>query len=163
MPQITFSTNAKPVAALLKRFGEQVVVDVQDELFDAQNRIKDELSVPGTQVAHPVKWSGEEDSRLHTTKQQRAFFASEGFGGGIPHERTDRHVKGWKVTRLTNGSMIENNVKGSKMLYGDFRGQGQAPMFQGAWVLFRRVVDGVYAKLPITVMNAMRKLASRLS
>lgn len=34
-----------------------------------------------------------------TLKQQSAFFASDGFGGGIPHQRGNppRHIKAWKV------------------------------------------------------------------
>ena len=37
-----------------------------------------------------------------TPKQQRAFFASNGFGGGVPHRRTGAMIKGWKNSAKVN-------------------------------------------------------------
>lgn len=47
-------------------------------------------------------------TRLMTPRQRRAFFASDGFGGGIPHTRTDAVPQGWKaeVETFSDGGAV---------------------------------------------------------
>lgn len=61
-------------------------------------------------------------TRLMTERQRRAFFATNGFGGGIPHQRTHGLAQGWKykVVTLENGGAftIYNEVPGINYVEG---------------------------------------------
>lgn len=41
---------------------------------------------------YPLRWASE--------RQRRAFFATNGFGGGIPYRRTGNMSRAWKVTAV---------------------------------------------------------------
>jgi hypothetical protein len=55
----------------------------------ARRRVKRALGTPPGPVVYPIEWTSE--------KQRRAFFATDGFGAGIPYERTNTLVEGWEV------------------------------------------------------------------
>lgn len=61
-------------------------------------------------------------TRLMTPRQRRAFWATDGFGGGIPHVRTHAISEGWKyrVAALDNGGefVIYNDVPGVNYVEG---------------------------------------------
>jgi hypothetical protein len=54
----------------------------------------------GSPVTYPVKWDSD--------KQRKAFFATNGFGKGIPYVRTNQYVNGWQVAQFANGYSISN-------------------------------------------------------
>lgn len=59
-----------------------------------------------------------------TEKQRRAFFATDGFGRGIPTQRTGKVTAGWRV-RVENTPeggriIIENTTPYAKYVYGQF-------------------------------------------
>jgi hypothetical protein len=62
--------------------------------------------------------SGDWDSEA----QQRAFHATNGFGGGIPHRRTNRIPQGWRFNAMVQGdtitAVIRNDEPGAKYVYG---------------------------------------------
>lgn len=41
-------------------------------------------------VKYPIQWESD--------RQRRAFFATDGFGGGIPYRRTGRLLEKWEIT-----------------------------------------------------------------
>lgn len=53
--------------------------------------------VPGP-PRYPIRWTSE--------RQRRAFFASDGFGGGIPTQRTGRLVQGWRMKVIYSAAAI---------------------------------------------------------
>lgn len=73
---------------------------------------------------NPYQWQSE--------KQRRAFFATDGFGGGIPYRRTGKS-KNWTVRTLRRGyqARIENKDAGG---YMDF--------VQGKWQQRGHIKDG---------------------
>lgn len=79
------------------------------------NRVLQRLTtIPGPPV-YPIRWKSE--------RQRRAFFASKGFGKGIPTRRTYAIVKGWHVVYLptqTGGAVsLINEVPGMQYVQGD--------------------------------------------
>ena len=64
---------------------------------------------------YPIRWTSE--------RQRRAFFASNGFGRGIPTQRTDRMVNAWEVTYKPTPSggllWLENPVSYAGFVVGD--------------------------------------------
>lgn len=76
---------------------DKVISVVQDVASDVTNKnasaIKSDLGrYPGA-VKYPIQWTSE--------KQRRAFFATDGFGSGIPYKRTNNLAKSWDVTTST--------------------------------------------------------------
>lgn len=66
--------------------------------------------------SYPIRWKSE--------KQRRAFFATNGFGRGIPTKRSGRYLKGWRVLYTPVNAYIgtltaENNVPYAKFISGD--------------------------------------------
>lgn len=54
-------------------------------------------------VAYPIEWE--------TEKQRRAFFATDGFGHGIPYSRSHDYVNAWHVTADYEGGLTAINVR----------------------------------------------------
>lgn len=78
---------------------------------------------------YPVRWK--------TRKQQRAFFASNGFGRGIPSQRTHELSKGWKITvdaADKGGSIVVRNAAPeAAFVYGDELNEiERQPMFDAS-------------------------------
>ncbi len=65
-------------------------------------------------VVYPIRW--------RSVKQRRAFFASNGFGKGIPYQRTGTAAASWEieVTQVDNATLvaISNPVDYSQFVYG---------------------------------------------
>lgn len=87
---------------------KQVVAEVEPTALD-------ELGF--TPEASP--WSEDNPIPWTSVVQGAAFHASGGFGGGIPHVRTNALPDGWIVSNDGNGkTMIANNAPGALYVYG---------------------------------------------
>lgn len=60
---------------------------------------------------NPYKWQSE--------KQRRAYFATDGFGGGIPYKRTDKLSQGWALNGLPYRPVITNPEPHAPYVMGD--------------------------------------------
>jgi hypothetical protein len=70
---------------------------------------------------NPYLWQSE--------RQRKAFFATNGFGGGIPHVRTHETAGGWNITEQdSNWTMVKivNAAKGAPFVFGDEQQRGHA-------------------------------------
>jgi hypothetical protein len=68
---------------------------------------------------NPYKWQ--------TEKQRRAFFATDGFGRGIPTERTGETTNAWMMTTKDSNwtqVKIENDSPGAFFVQGDGQQRG---------------------------------------
>lgn len=77
---------------LLDLFEQQpeVVDAVAHAAFEkVKEPMLDELQHTPGKVKYPIQWTSE--------RQRRAFFATNGFGGGIPYVRTGNLAKAWKA------------------------------------------------------------------
>ena len=63
-------------------------------------RARRELTPYPSAVKHPIRWKSE--------RQRKAYFASDGFGGGIPSVRTGYLGQSWDIanTELESGGII---------------------------------------------------------
>lgn len=83
---------------------------------------------------------------------------------GSTYERTFKLKRNWKIKRLGNtGYRIINRArykgKGyTKYVVGGARGDGQAWMHEGRWMIFRDVVDEEFEKLPDAVDKSIRRI-----
>ncbi len=78
-------------------------------------RVIRELQYTPPLPTYPLRWKSE--------KQRRAFFATNGFGNGIPYQRTGKLNAGWDVTSVeTQNSMeirVENLWRYARFVVGD--------------------------------------------
>lgn len=92
------------------------------QTIELGNDILKLMQIGGMKPSYPIHWD--------TPKQQKAFFATDGFGGGIPTARTGEHVSQWKALPLQNGVSVQNLKRGSIFLWGTAKG-GQSPASGG--------------------------------
>lgn len=91
------------------------------------------VAVQGKPVRYPIEWTSD--------VQRRAFFATDGFGRGIPTGRTGELVKSWdaafEFTPEGGGFSVWNTAPHAPYVVGD----PQQPMFAGRWVNAPRALD----------------------
>lgn len=91
--------------------GREVARELQPDVAQA-------FAEPGP-VALPIEWTSD--------KQRKAFFASDGFGNGIPTLRTGKVARAWRIRwagyrNVIGGAVtIENDVPYAKFVYGGMR------------------------------------------
>ncbi len=153
MPFLTLEDNTQEVAQMLKQFGGDVMPAGQASMFETARRIADRMSKPGSPIFYPVRWD--------SAKQMRAFFATNGFGGGIPTVRTDSIPTGWKVNTTSNGCDVVNNQPGSLFVYGDALGKSQSLIHQNRWQKFQEVADDEIDKMNARAERALMDVAAK--
>jgi len=85
-----------------------------------RQQILDELRQYPGPVKYPFRWKSE--------RQRRAFFATNGFGHGIPYVRTNALKDGWttRIRDTKDGAVFEvaNNTDYAEFVVGDFAQPG---------------------------------------
>ena len=96
-------------------------------------------TTPGA-VSRPIQWTSE--------KQRRAYFATDGFGAGIPYRRTGQLMDAWRVrTDIETDGGIFELVNDSSYARYVFRPDQQVFHFNTGWrapedtTIWRGVVD----------------------
>lgn len=121
-------------------------------------RVQKRMQQPGKPVTYPIQWD--------SVRQRKAFFASNGFGHGIPYRRQGRYEQGWKLRRVENGSVLENRTRAARYVGGlrsgrDISpGKDQSRIFRGRWHLFRQVADEELRKLHEDVFRELNRETS---
>ena len=110
--------------------------DIQDTSYqiaeetaeDIRPQFLADIQQPAPPVQYPIQWTSE--------RQRRAFFATNGFGAGIPTRRTGALEDAWTfgITRGSDGQfivLIQNNKDYSKFTGGSLaQDRTQALRFQ---------------------------------
>ena len=109
--------NAEPIeelSAWVSQFnavnaelGQSVARAIEPELLD-------ELRTQPGKVKYPIAWTSE--------KQRRAFFATNGFGKGIPYKRRGKLAASWEVNTKARGGAfvleVRNPAEAAQFVYG---------------------------------------------
>lgn len=81
-----------------------------------KGRILAKLKVVPNAPKYPIRWKSE--------RQRRAFFATDGFGGGIPYQRTNKLVNSYDVRMVdtAEGAIISvtNSDPKAQFVVGDW-------------------------------------------
>lgn len=123
-------------------------LQIYRRLLHARTRLRQ----PGRKPAHPLQWVN--------PKQRKAFFASDGFGGGIPHVRRGSE-KAWQLTKIENGWMLINSTSGAKWIWGDAYGQDQSKLLVDSWPLSRNIVEDEIGNLPEAIADQIMIVSRR--
>lgn len=124
MIRVTQRTNLEGVDDLIQWFEDFEDVaysEFQDVVNEVEPAMLSELRDTPPNVKYPIGWT--------TEKQKRAFFATNGFGRGIPTRRTGKVQQGWVVfTDRGDGTFtvkVMNDVSYSRWVYGSLAKTGQ--------------------------------------
>ncbi len=84
-------------------------------LSPVRAQVKRQLMKEPGPVVYPIEWTSE--------KQRRAFFATDGFGHGIPYQRTHDLAAAWEVIFDASDAgfgtiTVENPAEASDFVYG---------------------------------------------
>ncbi len=154
---INITSNVRDV---VKRFQalpghiERAVLRTGKDISDTIVRL---MKRPGMPVRYPIHWD--------SPKQRRAYFATEGFGKGIPYQRTDGYVNAWQSKAIAGGTQAENIGHQALMLAGSPSGNivgskvtasGQSHIHAGHWQLVKPVLEYVISKLPEKLLKALK-------
>ena len=133
------------------------------QIYERMQRAKERITrYPSS--PRRVRWDSE--------KQRRAYFASNGFGGGIPYLRTGTYGKSWYIRRnprsarvLAGYSLISNAEQRGrlypKFVGGDAYGNSQSNIHANRWAKTRTSVDKEIATLPAAIRQYIGMVARR--
>lgn len=117
MIRYSVETVSNPLKTLTKFVGsfDDTAYDLFEETYaEIADLFLSELQQDPGPVATPIDWT--------SRKQQQAYFASGGFGRGIPTKRSGALANAWivRVTRTGNEFLFvaENPLSASKFVYG---------------------------------------------
>ena len=128
--------------------------DVRDVLYETASHVRDRMSEEGKPVRYPINWDSQ--------KQRRAFFATNGFGKGIPYRRTNRYRLGWKLQRVAFGTNLSNEHPAGAVggLPGTPSGW-QSRVHRGRWPYLLDVLFDELKKVPQSISNKFSVRAGR--
>jgi hypothetical protein len=151
MPILKVQTNAKLVRKGLEDLKAEIPKISRARMYSALLRAQQRLKRPGKKPKYPIPWD--------SIRQRKAFFASDGFDGGIPHLRRGLYQKAFRIRRLSAGHELSNMSKGAKYIGGDARGKRWSRIHEGTHPLVRDEVDKEVAKLPSAVVEHLKTVA----
>ena len=139
-PFLQVKVNAVLVRHGLQMIGDDIPKVSRLTIYRRAQAIQQRMKVPGARPSYPIQWDSE--------KQRRAFFATKGFGKGIPYRRTGEYQAAWKVTSLGEiGYRVANEKKQAGPIAGDIFGT-QSKIHRGRWTHFRKTIDEELKALP---------------
>jgi hypothetical protein len=93
-------------------------------------------------------------------RQQRAWYASGGFGGGIPHQRNHAYINSWTVERQPFGAVLHASHPAGAI--GGMPSGWQSRIHRGRWPYLPRVLFEEIGKIPAALANRF-EIRSRAS
>lgn len=157
---VTLSIQVK--GAEIKRRGLQnlrreIPIIAAQHIYEILVKVKRKLGI-GRRIRYPIQWDSE--------RQRRAFFASNGFGGGIPYHRTGGYGRAWQIrrnpgVRVMAGYSMVNALESAQYIGGNAYGQRQSNIHRGRWPIVRDEVELAVQQLPRLIEDHITMVARR--
>ncbi len=151
MPQISITVSSQKVVQSLTNLGQAMPGLVNADIEAVLEQTRAELAQPGSPSVSPVLWDSE--------KQRRAYFATDGFGHGIPYVRTGAYEQGFVVQKTGSNTYrqykIVNKQSAAKYVGGDAMGGSQSRIHRGRWPLMFQVVRDKAVQLLSAAQDAV--------
>lgn len=109
------------------------------------------MQVEGEPVKYPIDWDSQ--------KQRRAYFATNGFGKGIPYQRSHRYQLGWKAEAAPFGARVWNPSPAGAI--GGTTSGWQSKIHRGRWPHLLTVLFEELQKLPADLSNRMKVVGGK--
>ena len=147
----SITTNIKSVVKRINYFIRRTPAASMGVIEDAALRIQARMNVVGKPISYPVQWDSE--------KQRRAFFATNGFGHGIPYERTGKTK--WSVRKSFENEVDLFAPHAAGAVFGMPTATPpfwQSRIHRGRWVVLKDVLTEELARLPKEIMQSLKVL-----
>ena len=131
----------------LRNFKRRLFPGTIDYIYRTADQIREEISKPGSPPTYPINWDSE--------RQRKAFFATDGFGRGIPTKRSNEYVEAYHVVRREDGAEVGNPLSHAKFIGG----RAQSNIHKGRWPIFWEVADVIIQRLPDKVKKRIVVIA----
>jgi hypothetical protein len=143
--------NIPEVNRQLSEFVDGVRVGVDEMLGQNVDSIKSQMEQEGKPITYPVQWDSE--------RQRRAFFATNGFGKGIPYQRTGRYIASWQHNRIPFGHQLFNAHPAGAV--GGMPAGWQSRIHRNRWTYLTKVIFDELAKIPARISNIIKVVAGK--
>jgi hypothetical protein len=151
--RLSITVKGELVRKGLQDLGAEIPKVGRQQIRTVLNRIQRRMSKEGKRPEYPIQWDSD--------KQRKAFFASDGFGRGIPTKRTGEYISGWTIAPITNGYQLQNSATHAQYLGGDAYGVVHSGIHKGRYENLRDVVEDETGKLPDEIENEIQMVARR--
>lgn len=142
------SPNCADVAEHLRRMVPNYIKPAQMAVMQAVAMdIVEEMRESGKKPTHPIQWDSE--------KQRRAFFATDGFGGGIPTKRSGAYQEGWQYSLMDDKAKVSNDDPSTKFVGGNAFGLVSSGIHVDDWKNFGRAIALKLQQLPAMQKQAL--------
>lgn len=115
-------------------------------LFETAQAVNERMKEPGEAVTYPIQWD--------TELQKVAYFASNGFGAGIPYQRTNQYILGGTVTKTSYGAQFFNPHPAGA-IGGTVQGW-QSAIHWGRWTYLREAIQLELENLPRRIRERVK-------
>lgn len=133
---------------------------IPEEAMDAGVELANEYIVNFERLYPPRVQHGEGNPyKWDSDRQRKAYFASNGFGGGIPYQRTQNLAQGWNVLGEGKNQIVVNEVPYAAFVK-DFQ-QSRGHLHDGWDIIQTDIInrlDEIVRRFEAGVKNAIRKL-----
>lgn len=116
-------------------------------LEEVANAIRARMAEEGKPITYPVNWDSD--------KQRRAFFATNGFGRGIPTTRTGSYINSWTVSPMPQGYQV-SAPHPAGAIGGMPQSGWQSRIHRGRWNYLPKVFAQEVVKLPRIALENLR-------
>jgi hypothetical protein len=117
-----------------------------ESMRQVASNVRKRMMVEGKPVTHPVQWDSE--------RQRRAFFATGGFGKGIPYRRQNRYRFGWQDQMEPFGASLHNESPAGAI--GGLASGWQSRIHRGRWPYLLDVLFDELSKVPAEVSKRLK-------
>lgn len=156
--RFTLDKSAKLVRKGLENLRKAIPLVGKSRMRAVAIDIRNRMRKPGKK--RPV-WTGKPYIHWKSRKQQKAFFASDGFGGGIPTRRKGVYERSYKVKSVHDGVDVGSELPWAHFVGGTARSKKQSPIHKGYWRIFLEQIDAAVKKLPKSVRDHLVQTAKQ--
>lgn len=118
----------------------------QVSLQETAQAVLEAMKEEGKPVTYPIQWDSD--------KQKRAFFATDGFGSGIPYQRTQTYRFSGTVEPTSFGARLYKPHPAGAI--GGTFGGWQSRIHRGRWKLLVDAIRTETDKLPARIRDRMK-------
>lgn len=135
----------------MARLIDQLIKAGVESMRQVTFNVRQRMSAEGKPVTYPVQWD--------SARQRRAFFATNGFGKGIPYRRTNRYRFGWREELQPYRATLHNAHPAGAI--GGLPSGWQSRIHRGRWPHLLTVLFEELAKVPADVSNRLKVVAGK--
>jgi len=145
---ISITATVNKAWQILNRFAAKFPNGTMRVLEATTKRVQKRMNVEGDEITYPVQWD--------SAKQRRAFFATNGFGKGIPYQRTFGSASAWQVQTFAGGVSLSAPHPAGAVSGMPNRNFWQSRIHHGRWPWLKTELYAELARLPADIMEALK-------